>query len=1383
MADMLASSAVEQEELERAITGITEKELDEPADVYVRNYRTVDISTVEVLNMQQVQSEQQEPNRQDDYSSTLHANFGLVEQSMDTFESVQFGKLAASMPLPPTSYPWSKDPSEPIVGGERYMDVSGNQMWSNGMPVMSMPPPYIATVTRGSQQSMMNMPAICSLPYRARGVSSGRGGTARRRRSGSRASRGGVASNHYSFMDSLMDNGNGGFLQTSKYAPPKRLACVSDYLEPVSNSSAAVCPANLAFNESMNRSQQESTDEEGYFATPQLPKRLRSRVCLPDNEEPAGEDADDPLLNDRMDAYIEKFSDSSRGEGVREDQLSGVDLSHRPSNLQEAIAMYIDNLVIENERRTRISECHIAASVPLNFHKEEYYREVMCRPVSFPTRKFRNWLKLYNVDIEITDPEGHTASETMFPPSQAPSGESKVVDDQPPPSPMTTKIPRQLPPTQMPAVRQPPIVRRKRSGQFKGRVGNRGHVPVHPYYVYPQANAEIYSKRSDRMPSDVIHRMNYDSYGLDRHHYAPGTVPFVRGYPIHRGSQSRDGYRCNSHPQQMYHSNYQPLPYPDGSFPGATQNDGYPPYPYQQCMPGMYSGTSHSTSNYPYPTGGGYGYHNTPAMNYPNSDYMMYDPNGGQQPFFQPAESNIEQSNDSNIRGDMALHYSYYNPRPNANIYADVETGMLTGHIKVDLSADDALSSEPMDPRVQNEDEGSWRCNKLDNTGTIAADVDWCQTDGQNLMPSADRGNVTSFTGQVDHRASYAYSSMEYQSCTDENNNIICPANTSYKRRVSDSVERPIVDAVEQPIIGHNVVQPMIGNSLVEQPFLANIYIQQQILDDNINQSIIGNGIDQPILYDNNIRQPIPGNDQNQIINRNQIVDLVLCNQPSEQPILCSNNIDQPILCQHIEQPILHHNNSEQPNLGHNHNTEQPMSDHDIEQPILRNNVVQQITDSNEQPVLAGVQGQIIDGCEHTDLGDGDRSDFGRHEGRPLLGTDKRPTSTSVEESLLAESNRGILDQIEPYDDEIEMNEGYTRDETNTQSDDGYGFCSLDLGSYPPPPSEDCGTRDCETRMNIGDFFTIEPIDDESVSEAYPYEHSIGNGGYDGPPNQPSEAEQNTADVGWQVYNNFDKSDERDEQIKDDTEVNELDDLSASSTQDVLYSSKYDATGVALIGEFITPVTEAVSVASGGMHSCEEAVSCEEDTRMIINEEDEIAPRHQEVFFESCDSKLKDVNVELQNNGVDGMLGDSEALSTVGNQSVEGGNAKWECPEPILIIAPPTMERSTIERVVDHRSELNKDCDDSVPTLTRENQTVATEAYYSSAVGAPVLSTDAAHVTSSTADITPKYFSDATIIVKSDGCSINERGEMNIEKVGDCLDPPDAVYARSELNK
>ena len=153
-----------------------------------------------------------------------------------------------------------------------------------------------------------------------------------------------------------------------------------------------------------------------------------------------------------MSSYMEKFASPpctplSVGSGVASYYVGGaarrvpsllpeVDLSHRPGSLQEAICMYIDFLMAENEIRTRISECAVASPPPpLDFHLEEYYRDVMCRPVNFPTARFRDWLKRYNVDIEITDPDGQTVSQTTFAPTSPVTANPEPAHPHPPPPP------------------------------------------------------------------------------------------------------------------------------------------------------------------------------------------------------------------------------------------------------------------------------------------------------------------------------------------------------------------------------------------------------------------------------------------------------------------------------------------------------------------------------------------------------------------------------------------------------------------------------------------------------------------------------------------------------------------------------------------------------------------------------------------------------------------------------------------------------------------------------------------------------------------------------------------------------------------------------------
>ena len=91
------------------------------------------------------------------------------------------------------------------------------------------------------------------------------------------------------------------------------------------------------------------------------------------------------------------------------------DTSKRPSNVNEAICKYMDYLILENECKTCISSCSTGVQLPyVGFEKERYFHEVMCQPISFPTAKFRDWLKLFDMDIEITDVDGLTASQTTF---------------------------------------------------------------------------------------------------------------------------------------------------------------------------------------------------------------------------------------------------------------------------------------------------------------------------------------------------------------------------------------------------------------------------------------------------------------------------------------------------------------------------------------------------------------------------------------------------------------------------------------------------------------------------------------------------------------------------------------------------------------------------------------------------------------------------------------------------------------------------------------------------------------------------------------------------------------------------------------------------------
>jgi len=147
------------------------------------------------------------------------------------------------------------------------------------------------------------------------------------------------------------------------------------------------------------------------------PQEVQQEVevrSIPHSQAPLNDAADE--YQEHIDAYIEKFPCHRTGSERVINELVTPDASQRPTTLQEAIAKYIDFLVLENELRTRISDCRVI-KIANNFDKESYYHDVMYRPVCFPTHKFRNWLRLYSVDVEIINPEGAIVSETTFPPS------------------------------------------------------------------------------------------------------------------------------------------------------------------------------------------------------------------------------------------------------------------------------------------------------------------------------------------------------------------------------------------------------------------------------------------------------------------------------------------------------------------------------------------------------------------------------------------------------------------------------------------------------------------------------------------------------------------------------------------------------------------------------------------------------------------------------------------------------------------------------------------------------------------------------------------------------------------------------------------------------
>lgn len=79
-------------------------------------------------------------------------------------------------------------------------------------------------------------------------------------------------------------------------------------------------------------------------------------------------------------------------------------MREQPKTLKEAVCMYIDHLIKDNERMVSLSQCHVTAS-PANFEKEAYYHEAVAKVMDFPSSRFRYWLQNYNIDIQIVPAE------------------------------------------------------------------------------------------------------------------------------------------------------------------------------------------------------------------------------------------------------------------------------------------------------------------------------------------------------------------------------------------------------------------------------------------------------------------------------------------------------------------------------------------------------------------------------------------------------------------------------------------------------------------------------------------------------------------------------------------------------------------------------------------------------------------------------------------------------------------------------------------------------------------------------------------------------------------------------------------------------------------
>jgi len=95
-----------------------------------------------------------------------------------------------------------------------------------------------------------------------------------------------------------------------------------------------------------------------------------------------------------------------------------VDTSQRPSEFGDAVCMYIDYLTRDNDRVVGEFAGDGAGHVETALQSmvnDELYRDMFCQPSSFPTSRFREWLQIYSVDLEITDPSGRKLTAATFP--------------------------------------------------------------------------------------------------------------------------------------------------------------------------------------------------------------------------------------------------------------------------------------------------------------------------------------------------------------------------------------------------------------------------------------------------------------------------------------------------------------------------------------------------------------------------------------------------------------------------------------------------------------------------------------------------------------------------------------------------------------------------------------------------------------------------------------------------------------------------------------------------------------------------------------------------------------------------------------------------------
>ena len=96
-----------------------------------------------------------------------------------------------------------------------------------------------------------------------------------------------------------------------------------------------------------------------------------------------------------------------------------IDTSHTPAALNDAVCMYIDYLARDNNRVigefSIIDDNRPQDSSLSTMVNDQLYRDMLCQPSSFPTSRFREWLQVYSVDLEITDPDGRRLTQATFP--------------------------------------------------------------------------------------------------------------------------------------------------------------------------------------------------------------------------------------------------------------------------------------------------------------------------------------------------------------------------------------------------------------------------------------------------------------------------------------------------------------------------------------------------------------------------------------------------------------------------------------------------------------------------------------------------------------------------------------------------------------------------------------------------------------------------------------------------------------------------------------------------------------------------------------------------------------------------------------------------------